>query len=738
MELFLVVTWLVVLLGLTVVGTPIAMAILRPLPARGVALGLPISLAWLVFGSFWIGQWRLSFVTITIVVASLVIASIVCYRRVGPPPVDAVLEVVLLVMVAFFVMVWFRAGDPAVTPFAGEKFLDYSLVRALLRTEALPPVDPWFAGEPVRYYYGGHLLVAGFAILTATEAAFAYNLGFAVVFAATIATAYGVTSEVGGEIDAPRRVAGLLGVAFVTIVANLAPLARLIGWLLPGGLGEWWAELFNLGEGGLLDGPFDFFYWNASRVIPAGTDSFDYLINEFPLFAFVHGDLHAHLMAAPFVLLYIAALFALYRSGASPRQYRLVLLLGVLPVLLALLVIVNTWSVITAIGMTGVVLLSMPHGPFGNGHSFDESAMTDPTTVGRRLVLTGGTVASVAVVAIVLVAPFVINTRADTGIGLIPHRTPLTALLVIYGAFLLIAYLGIGERLDLDRSNALSVAGAGLLAIAVFELVQASAVIVFGTLVVVAGWLVFTDRDRSFVLVLLVCAAGLIVTLEFVYVDDPSSWERLNTVFKLGFDAWLLWGVVTGAFLAERFGTVGEIEHPLGKGRTTGVPLAIIVLVIVGLYAGFVLVEHTATARDDTTLDARVYLEANHPNEVPAISWLDAQDGVETIVEAPGTSMYRWINPASSLTAHPTIAGWRHAANYQGNYPGYLERVDDVQVIYEGTPAERAPVLERYDVTYVYVGPTERSVYDIAVDDDPSLTPAFSARGVTIYEVDRA
>ncbi len=46
----------------------------------------------------------------------------------------------------------------------------------------------WFAGEPVKYYYGGHLVTTLFAWLTATPPRFAYNLALA-GFYATLVTA---------------------------------------------------------------------------------------------------------------------------------------------------------------------------------------------------------------------------------------------------------------------------------------------------------------------------------------------------------------------------------------------------------------------------------------------------------------------------------------------------------------------------------------------------------------------
>lgn len=735
MELTLLVIWALLLVVLTLVGTPVAMVLFRPLPRRGAALGLPVALAWLTLGTFWIGHWRYTWWTILVVLVSLAIFSLVSVRRLDQPSITPVTEAVVLLVGAFIFMSIFRALDPAVVPYAGEKFLDYSLVRGLLRTDALPPVDPWFAGEPVRYYYGGHLLVASLAEVTTTSAPFAYNLGFATIFSAVIVTAYGVGSELADEFDVSPMMAGVFAAAFVALAGNLASLARLIGWVLPGGLGERWASWFNLGEGGLLDGPFAFFYWDDSRVAPAAPDAFDYLINEFPLFAFVHGDLHAHVMATPFLLLLVAGLFAIYRATDGWNGYRWGMLLGFCGGLVSILVMVNTWSVITGLGLITVTLFLLEDPLLGTPGPVIEQ---DSVHTDRLVYRFGGMVLSlvaVAVIAVILALPFVFETRAETGIGLLPHRTPLSSFLLIYGAFLTVAYLAILTEISTPRRTLGLIGVASLVMIALLSFLDLTALVIFGLLVAAGFWLILARGEWTYTYVLLIAAAGLVLILEFVYVNDPASWERLNTLFKLGYDAWVLWGVVAGVLLADLFHRSRPVNLPGRELRLTGVMLAVVLFLVIGLYGGFVFVDQVATARDDPTLDATVYLNEGHPTEAPAIGWLDERSGTPVIVEAPGTAMYQWSSPASSYTGLPTVVGWQHAANYHADRDGYNERVEHVRILYEGSPEERAPLLERYDVRYLYVGPSEHARYDVNLDEDPTLTVVFEESGVRIYSI---
>lgn len=736
MELMLLVVWVLMLVVLSIIATPVAMVLFRPLPHSGIALGLPVALAWLTLGTFWIGHWRFTWWTILGVVIVLAIISFVCLRQLDQTPIMPMAEVVVLLVGAFIFMAVIRSFDPAVVPYAGEKFLDYSLLRGLLRADALPPADPWFAGEPVRYYYAGHLLVAGLAELTMTSAPFAYNLGFATIFTAVVVTAYGVGSELAGELDVPPRLAGVFAAAFVALAGNLASLARLIGWLMPGAWGERWASWFNLGEGGLLDGPFSFFYWDDSRVVPAAPDTFDYLINEFPMFAFIHGDLHAHMMATPFLLLLVAGLFAVYRKADDWDSYRWGMLLGFCGGLVSVLVMVNTWSVITALGLIGVTLLLVENPPLGTPGRVIEQGSVHMDRLVYRFAGASLGLGGVVILAVLLSLPFVLETRAETGIGLLPHRTPLSSFLIIYGAFLAVAYTALVTRSSLPHRTLGLVGVASLVMILILSFLNLTALVIFGLIVFGGFWFILARGDWSYTYVLLVASAGLVLVLEFVFVNDPASWERLNTLFKLGYDAWVLWGVVTGVLLADLFRRSLSVNITGRQIRISGLMFAVIIFLTVGLYGGFVLADQVSNAREDPTLDALVYLNEGHSNEAPAIHWLDERAGTPVIVEAPGVAMYRWTSPASSYTGLPTIAGWQHAANYHADRDGYNERVEHIQLIYEGSPAERAPLLDRYDVRYLYVGPSEHTRYNVNLDEDPALTVVFEYEGVRIYAVD--
>ena len=151
-------------------------------------------------------------------------------------------------------------------------------------------------------------------------------------------------------------------------------------------------------------------------------------------------------------------------------------------------------------------------------------------------------------------------------------------------------------------------------------------------------------------------------------------------------------------------------------------------------------------------VDATAFVERDHPEEAPAIDWLDAREGQPTLLSAPGTTwhsrgatderergMYGWnSNPAASMTGVPTVAGWQHEVGYRGP-DAYYSRVRDVDTMFLGTPDEQARLLRQYDVEYVWIGPAERLRYDdgaITVTDLDGVEVAYREGSVTVYRVD--
>jgi uncharacterized membrane protein len=232
--------------------------------------------------------------------------------------------------------------------------------------------------------------------------------------------------------------------------------------------------------------------------------------------------------------------------------------------------------------------------------------------------------------------------------------------------------------------------------------------------------------------------------VEYVYLADGASPGRFNTVFKVYAQVWALWTVAAGVGLAALAGR-SSASSRLAQMRSAGATVFVVLIVVsTSLYGGMALSGHF-DRMDDPTLDAMEYSHDVHPEEAAAIEWLDDRPGQPHIVSAPGDGQgdgddhpYAWVNPASSLTGIPTVAGWVHAADYH-NQADYEMRTQDVEIIFTTDDARtRAALLRKHDVEYVWVGPIERNRWQIAeMVDEPGITVAYQNQGVTIYAVNQ-
>lgn len=790
MEYGLVVRWLVMYFLLGLASLPLAARLFRRFPDRGASLSLPLSLAVIGLVTFWVGHLSLA-LGLAVGLVVLIGLSVLSLRGLDRHEFDVrqVVAPAVVFVLAFSFMIAIRAVDPAVHPGAGEKFLDFGLLSSLLRTTHLPPEDFWFAGKPVQYYYGGHLIAALLAKLSFTGARYAYNLALAGFYAMVVTAAYGLAGAIAAERGYSARTAGVCGAFFVGFASNLETPARGLLLVLPEQAARTVAGWLGVEIEGLAASVAEFGYWNASRVIQ-GT------INEFPFFAWLNGDLHAHMMSTPFLLLVAALWFAYYRTPADALRRRRLLVFGAVPPVAGLLVVINTWGFPTAVGMGWLALTFAESDPttlFPQVGTRLSSSTSSKSGVGRELRRTTGALA-VAVVVLVLGIVwsllFWLGAVSGRSIGVLPDRSALGPLLLVHGAFLLVFVPYLFDRgrrlLDGHTREAVLAVIVGMVALA--WLFDAAAIAVFGPLLLV-GWLVLaTRRDGDlqskspqsitvwgdepaesdggtvetgssisipavgFETVLLVAGVGLVLLVEFVYLKNNAAPGRFNTVFKVYMQVWVLFGTAAGAvaaWLADARPSWSPADAMTRNWRVAGRALLVLVVISTSIYGALALTDHFTNEGgvkriDEPTLDALAFVSALHPAVDDAIEWLDNRTGQPNMVSVPGCwcnekatlTPYHWVNAPSSLTGIPTVAGWDHAGDYHGR-EAYLERVEDVETIYQGSLEETVRLLKKYDVQYIYVGPNERSAYDgIDFSGIEGITPVFQTETVTIYRVD--
>ncbi len=263
--------------------------------------------------------------------------------------------------------------------------------------------------------------------------------------------------------------------------------------------------------------------------------------------------------------------------------------------------------------------------------------------------------------------------------------------------------------------------------------------------------------NDGFVPVLLLLAVGsaLIMGVELFHICDTfcgggdGILRRFNTVFKLYYQAWLLMAVLGGFGL---WYVAGRWDRRVLWGRLGVTAWTGVLLVGLGAVVYYPLAAVTTRANDgaETGLDGQAYLLRSAPDEYRAIQWIRANTARDAVViespvvpcpnEPDGCSSYATeAARISGSTGRPTVIGWIGHQRFWWRTEGKHDidgRVADVRTIYEtDDDALARELLDRYNVSYVVVGPRERASYgDAGLAKFGRLgTPVGPGGDVTIY-----
>ena len=247
-----------------------------------------------------------------------------------------VVTVEVLFLIAFAFLAFLRAGNPELD--GTERPMELMFINSILRSPTFPPHDSWLSGYAISYYYFGYVMTAMLAKLAGLAGSIAHNLMTSLIFALAAIGAYGILYNLLAAWK-PKTENRLTIPSFQTIFsAFLAPLFLLFVSNIEGFLevlhrhGILWPANSTsnfwtwLGVKELSDPPTQplawipdrfWWWWRASRVVSDFDlrGNFQEIIDEFPFFSFLLGDLHPHVMAIPFNLLAVAVALNLFLGG---------------------------------------------------------------------------------------------------------------------------------------------------------------------------------------------------------------------------------------------------------------------------------------------------------------------------------------------------------------------------------------------------------------------------------------
>lgn len=587
----------------------------------------------------------------------------------------------------FALAVWMRGFKPELSC-QTEQYMDFGFVKTIYRQRCAVPEDIWFSGNVLNYYYLGQACTAFLCRLSCVSPRYGYPLMLSTLFAGmgamvftlagAILTAFFARTDAEKGADASfkrNRIAKTFGALLALLATTFAGNGHYLyyGILIP--IAEKiTGRTLTYREGG-------YFFPDSTVYIGNYPDMPDKGKNEFMAYSVILGDLHAHMINLLFVvpLLAIAVDYALddeaksFKDRLPDSRYVLI------AVLLALFMGCNYWDFPIYYVIAGALIL------------FHDLAVykdkVHPLRIVGEVLLKGALIIGVAKL---LARPFEAGfTKMASEICLCKNHTPFYKFALLWGipvvlCGLLLLYLFVSRQRAADGASIDRAAG----------------------------------KDPADVLPLLIlivlisCATGLILVPEVIFVKDiyGDEYARFNTMFKLTYQAFWLFGI-----------TLGIAAGIYVKGRKklltiiTAVP---VILLSTYLFCGAKQfmgnLLHPAEregidALDFLTRDADLYAEMN------AIYFLDEDPREHVrILEVSGES-YSTDCKLSAMSGACTYVGWNvHEWMWRGGWDIVGERAGEVRWFYEcGDPVWCKDFLNLHAIDYVFAGPREYTKYAI-------------------------
>lgn len=652
---------------------------LRPaLPRISYGLAYPVSILVLTLISWYLGFVHLP-VQLALIPFAVLFVFAILKKQITAAEIRENLIYDCIFLGGFLLILAVRFVYPGIL-LSGEKFMDAAFLSSIMNNPVAPPADPWFGGEPLSmYYYLGHWMCGVLGILAAGTSTVVFNLMLPLVFGLAAVAAFSI-----GDLLFSRRHAWIP--LLVLIIPNIAFFVRLF-----------------------LDKSLTLAMWNSTRVIGGGET-----INEYPIFSFLWGDPHAHVLACFNQLTFLCLLLVLLLRWRDLATYGKYLLAVLLAVSLGTMPAMNSWDVLiyAPLYIAAAVFVwlkcrktSPPSGPRLLGIPLHEML---------PLIL-------VPVLSLLSYAPFLLSMATGSGpsiegIGFVTTPSDTLQFLGVWGIFLLIIFLD------------------GLKTLKKYPWLLAIPVVLFflgyGAIgIALLCFLMLILRKEKYADTFLAAAGCLILILmDLFYLNDYlwEGYERLNTVFKFGFAAWFILGTSACLVICRRIR--GRFAGVSRKRFLTVVSVIYIILIILLCTCGAAL---TFTNNGNSgTLDGSSWMYAEHPGDALGIAWLKEHAlPTDIVAEAAGDS-YVYSSRISPMTGLSTPIGWiGHEAEWRSQ--SELPRIGHLKLMYEN-PNSTLELMDYYHVTYLFVGEVEHEKYAVNLPDT-GLECVFSAFGTKIY-----
>lgn len=762
--LFPTLWWYVATLVATIACLPLTLFLFRRAMGQGAAFARPTAMlltiwpvwilsSWLGASGIWSGLLLWGFLLLTAVIGWIQVSRRKLLR------IENLYHFVVaeLVFVAIFsAALWFRGFGPQAD--FTEKPSELMMLSSVMQSTSMPPIDAWLSGETLNYYYVGYAIFGGFGKMTWLAPAQVFNLALITTFAMAFVAVAGLVATVLGRFygEWSARIGGIVAATMTLVMGNMWSSWQ---WLNDSAGNDYW--------GGIG--------WRASRVIKDSNNP-DYGFNpitEFPSFSFILGDLHPHVMALPFVATALGIAWVLLTLGRIEegesfwqRDFARIVFSGAI---LGSLYVINSWDFPT---YAGIAVFALVLGTVGIGwrqqiaavallgftsiiawlpFHIDFVAPANPidsplSNAFGSIPLVGGVLGSIGVYDGLATTPgeffsvfgfqYIVLLALLVG-EVMRRREPIMSM----------RHRRVGERPYHDPASGYLAVAFGVLCL-IGAIVVPVHLLLFCGLPAIVIWLLL-ERDARLTpanisLVLFALALLLLLIPEFFYISDIYRGSRMNTVFKVSYQVWLLMSVASGIGLVAlwksiRFNAVLRYAMP---AAAAGMLMLGMVYPVVG---GQQWLDWRNPEREWSGIHGLEYLnnspgvlgredfEASLEGEYDAIEWLlENADENDVILTAGGGEWDSAVGRLSSGSGIPTIIGWTgHERQWHLGDDEMLaalpERVNDIDAMYAGLPP--TDLLDKYGVTMLYIGPNELYGAPLAEPrpGDMSMTPIPTA-----------
>ena len=759
------ITWLLLIEVVGFATFVIFLSIFRTIPDKGYSISKPLGIICLSLAT-----WLLSISKIIpateITTILFFIGLIICSLIIGAFRANTLKQIVrnnwriislteLTFLLTYLIFFSIRYFDPGINH--TEQPMDFAFLNSSARTIIGQPLDPWFYGDTISYYYFGYWIFGTLSKISLIPTVATYNLSLVAIPAMTASSIFALTSIFLKfsrlKFDFLTISCSVFASLTAVFMGNLQGFLEFLRINSIGSSSFWQRVCIDGMQNPVINTidswrPTEFWWWfRSSRIInyfgPACEgQGFDYTINEFPFFSYLLGDLHPHVMVTPFLLAFIYIAYDLSKKDLTkPLGIIYWLEVALAGVILGCVSFISMW--------TAPICIAIILGVYGL-HWLSNTTV-NPIKLAQSISL-------VFVIGGLVLLPYLSSFQSDIdGLAKTQYQTSITHGFVIWGPLLI---LSIPKIVSTFWTTPISTAWKYHVSISFavvsipwmirFLIPEANinsdgpSMIGFAFPVTIFCFistltlLTLTAReglsDRSLVLSLFSLSMFLILIPELFYVGDVYG-NRMNTVFKLYYPAWILLSIC-GSYSAY-YWLAGYIR-PQKFLKYIYTFIASIIILCAFYYPPAA----TMTKLNESNISGFKNSSVKPTDsEVLALDYAKQNISLnQGILESVG----EWDSSGfiSRNTGIPNLVNWPgHESQWRNSDPAIYQRAADVETIYSTEDlAQAKSLLEKYDISFIYVGDLEMNRYtSTQLGKFQSLgTLVFGNIGsVAIFEIDR-